>query len=409
MKLLDEIKKEIRPDDLALKDADSFIKTINELLKKAKVKAKCVRGGSTAKGTFLKGDHDIDLFVIFESVYRNTDISTVLLGVLNPLNPEVIHGSRDYFHITKKKMTYEIVPVIEVKNPDDIENVTDMSPHHVKWVNDRLNNNLRDDIRLTKKFCKAQRIYGAESYIQGFSGHVIDILIIYYGGFLKLLRAAKMWTPKVIIDVEKHWKDPLKNVDASKTYGPLLIVDPVQPKRNAAAAISLAKFDLFVKASKQFLRNPSKDFFKVNEFDLKTVKKNAKEKTLLALEIKADSSKTDVVGAKLVKIYEHLKKQLTLFGFTVTDSDWKWDKKKKCEMYFLINEKKLSETFVRCGPPISEKESCQAFKLKNEDVFLKNKRLYANVKRKYRTPYVLLVKLIKEDFIKSKAEKIKLV
>lgn len=158
MKFLDEIREELRPNDLALKEVGLFIEKINSLLKKSKIDAKCVRGGSTAKGTFLKGDHDVDLFVIFDSSYKGKDISDMVEESIKTLNPEKVHGSRDYFHINKDNMTYEIVPVLEVKNPDDIENVTDMSPHHVAWVNKRLNDNLRDDIRLAKKFCKAQKI-----------------------------------------------------------------------------------------------------------------------------------------------------------------------------------------------------------------------------------------------------------
>lgn len=409
MRFLEEIKKDIRPLDIVLIDVDLFIKKINKLLKNSKVKALCVRGGSTAKGTFLKGDYDVDLFVIFDYLYKGKDISKILINALKPLKPRSIHGSRDYFHVKRNDLMYEIIPVLEVKNPDNIENVTDMSPHHVEWVNKRLNNNLRDDIRLAKMFCKSKRIYGAESYINGFSGHVIDILVIHYSGFLNLLKAARNWTPKVVIDTEKHLKNPLKEMDESKTLGPLIIVDPVQPQRNAAAAISLEKFEKFVKAADDFLKNPSKDFFILKEFDISNIRKKNKKDIMVSLEIKALDGKTDVVGAKLVKIYEHLKKQLKLFGFTVIDSDWKWDKKKKCEMYFLIKEKELSKTFVRIGPPLIEKKDCEAFKAKNKDVFLKDKRLYANVKRKYRTPTSLIKRLIQDDSIKKKSEKIKII
>jgi len=67
----------------------------------------------------------------------------MLLGSIKSLKPIIIHGSRDYYHINQKGMTYEIVPVLEVKKVEDIENVTDMSPHHVEWVNKRLSDNLR--------------------------------------------------------------------------------------------------------------------------------------------------------------------------------------------------------------------------------------------------------------------------
>ena len=155
--------------------------------------------------------------------------------------------------------------------------------------------------------------------------------------------------------------------------------------------------------------NKHKEFFEIKEFDIKKIRKKAKDNSFIALDIKASTGKTDVVGAKLLKIFSHLKKQMALFGFTVFDSDWKWDKKKKCEMYFMVKEKKLSKTFVRQGPPINEKQDCIAFKIKNKDVFEKNKRLYANVLRKYKTPKSFINHLIKENYIKSKAEKIRLI
>ena len=405
---LKKIKEELRPSDLVLKEVDEFIEKINSLLQKNSIKARCVRGGSTAKGTFLKGDHDVDLFVIFDHKYKGKDISKTLLDTITTLKVEVVHGSRDYFHYYSNSLTYEIVPVLEVKDPKDVENVTDMSPKHVNWVNKKLNDKLRDDIRITKKFCKAQKVYGAESYISGFSGHVIDILIIHYGGFIKLLDAAKDWTPKVVIDVEKHLKNPIKELDKSKTFGPLIVVDPMQSDRNAAAAVSKEKIDLFINSTKIFLENPSKDFFEEIEFDINTIEKTHKTGVLDVLEIKPLEGKIDIVGAKLLKTFEFVKKQLSEFDFTILDSDWKWDKKKDAQMYFIVEEEQLSKTFVRTGPPINEKAASTNFKKKNSDVFEKNKILYANVERKYRKPKELIKDLIKDEYIKNKVDEIKL-
>lgn len=411
MKFLDAVRKELRPDDLALYDVDKFIEKINSLLRKNKVNAKCVRGGSTAKGTFLKDDHDIDLFVIFEHAHKGDDISKILFNAIKILKPEVIHGSRDYFqikHESNNDLTFEIVPVLEVKDTALIENVTDMSPHHVKWVNDRLNDKLRDDIRLTKKFCKAIKCYGAESFINGFSGHVVDILIINYGGFLNLLKAATKWKSKLIIDIEKHLKDPLKDLDKSKTLGPLIIVDPVQSERNASAAVSDEKFDLFIKSAKLFLKNPSKEFFIEKEYDLDKIRKKAKDKSIVVLKVTALTGKKDVIGTKILKTYEAILKQIELNDFTIISSDWKWDKKLDAQMYFIIKELKLSKTIIRLGPPLKNIKDCKEFKKVNKKNYSENGRLYAEVLRKFRTPKDFINDLIKKDFIKDKVKKIEL-
>ena len=410
MKFLESIKDELRPDKKISKLVDEFIEKLNFNLKKNKIKATCVKGGSTAKGTFLKNDHDIDLFVVFDKAYKGKNISEELFSAIKEMSPVRIHGSRDYFHINKEGFTFEIVPVMEVKDANNIENVTDMSPKHVAWVNKKLNDKLRDDIRLTKKFMKAQKVYGAESYINGFSGHVVDILIIYYGGFLNLLKAARNWKEKTIIDVEKKMKDPLKDMDKSKTFGPLIIVDPVQPERNASAAVSKEKFEKFIEASKLFLKTPSKDFFIEKEFDIDKIKKSVKKENLLVI-INAESTKgsKDVSGTKLLKCFENIEKQLTLNEFTILKSDWKWDKAKNACFYFVIKEKKLSATFERMGPPKDKKNALIEFKKKNKDTFEKNGRIYANVKRKFDSPEKFVKDLIKKDFIKDKVKKIEIV
>ncbi|MFH1398749.1 MAG: nucleotidyltransferase domain-containing protein, partial [Candidatus Woesearchaeota archaeon] len=228
---------------------NATLKIINTQFKKHKLKAKAVLGGSAAKGTMLKNDFDVDIFAQFDYSYKN--ISDLLEKALKPFKPIRVPGSRDYFQFTKQ-FNYEIVPVLKISSPKRALNVTDASPLHVKWVKKKANEKLVDQIILTKIFLKAHSLYGAESYIKGFSGHVVDILIIYYNGFLKLLRASQKWKPGQIIDPEKHYTF----LNQSKK-GPLILIDPVQPDRNAAAALSQKNFEAFIAAAKAFLKKPS--------------------------------------------------------------------------------------------------------------------------------------------------------
>ena len=43
-------------------------------------------------------------------------------------------------------------------------------------------------IRIAKAFCHANNSYGAESYINGFSGYALELLVYYYGSFLKFIK-----------------------------------------------------------------------------------------------------------------------------------------------------------------------------------------------------------------------------
>src|SRR5210317_361053 len=95
--ILDNIRNELRPSYIQIKESDILVRNINIELRNNNIEAKCVKGGSTAKGTFLKDDHDIDLFVIFDYKYKGKDISEILKEIL--IDVDIVHGSRDYFQL----------------------------------------------------------------------------------------------------------------------------------------------------------------------------------------------------------------------------------------------------------------------------------------------------------------------
>lgn len=52
-----------------------------------------------------------------------------------------------------------------------------------------------------------------------------------------------------------------EKLNYSKKQSPLVLIDPIQPDRNAAAALSQEKYQKFIQVSKEYLKNPSDDFF----------------------------------------------------------------------------------------------------------------------------------------------------
>ncbi len=380
--ILDDVIKEIKPTDKTLlKEVKDFQHKLNSEIKKKGLKAKAVLGGSIAKDTYLKGDHDCDMFVKFSKTYKDKDISSLLAKALRLFRPEKVHGSRDYYMI-RNRINYEIVPVLDIKRPEEAVNVTDMSPFHVKWV--KKHPGFNDDIRLAKQFCKAAHVYGAESYIKGFSGHVLDILVIHHKGFMKLLRASQGWKDKQVIDPEKHYRrDALKKLNRSKTDSPIIIIDPVLPERNAAAALSYEKLEIFRKAAKEFLTSPSKDFFVVTEKTEKDIKEEAGKNKLMILDVTAPTGKEDVVGAKLLKAYQQIRNQLKFYDFEVIDAGWKWNKKRKAVFWYIVEPKDLVPIKKWIGPPLREKERVKNFRNKHGKTFIEKGRVCTYVKRRY--------------------------
>src|SRR3989344_3478225 len=238
MKALDLVKPEKKEIEYINKLAKSFLDKLNKGLKDAKA----VLGGSVAKGTWVKGNPDIDIFVQYPLKYKDKDISSLLEKDIKKLFKDAskIHGSRDYFKIDYSDYTFEVIPVLKVSSPEKAENITDATPFHTEWVKEKANEKLQDEIRLTKAFMKANRVYGAESYIKGFSGFVSEILTIEYGSFQKLISSVIRWKSGEIIGN----KTAAKKLNKSK-IGPLIVVDPTCPSRNAAAALSEKKLKQF--------------------------------------------------------------------------------------------------------------------------------------------------------------------
>jgi tRNA nucleotidyltransferase (CCA-adding enzyme) len=404
--LLRDVVAEIKPTDKKLfKEVDSFIKKLNTLLSKSKIKATAMVGGSMAKDTFLQGDHDCDVFVKFDYSYKDEDISAMLAEAIKTLKPETVHGSRDYYHV-KNKINYELVPVLDITDPKKAMNVTDMSPLHVAWVNKHPG--FTDDIRLAKQFCKAAGVYGAESYIKGFSGHVIDILVIHCGGFMRLLKAAQEWKDKEVIDPEKHYKkkDAMFELNRSKTDSPIIIIDPVLPERNAAAALSYEKLDIFRNAAAGFLAKPSKDAFVIKEKTPAQLKKEAGKDRLIILDVETALGKEDVEGAKALKAFQQIKNQLNFYDFTIKDAGWKWDKKKKAMFWYIIDARELVPIKKWIGPPLGEKERVENFEEKHCETFVEDGRVCTYVKRKYVKPEELVKDAIKDPLIFERVKKI---
>lgn len=422
-KIIEKVKLRLRPEKEIFLEVDKTVNKINEVIKKLNIEADCVKGGSIAKNTFLKNDCDIDLFVRFAFKYEDSKLSDMLYEILITAFSNVkilrVHGSRDYFQFRINNYDYEIVPVLMLheSNLRDARNITDFSPLHVNWVSGKIKKNpeLSDEIRVAKQFCKANNVYGAESYIKGFSGHILDIMVIHYGSFISMVKAfasidkISIQNP-IIIDAEKKLVDPLKQLNKNK-INYLIVIDPVQPERNAAAALSREKLQIFISKCKKFIESPSEKFFNIEKFDLNKALKDFKSKykncKIIVFKVKTQDGSKDIAGTKVYKVYFSLIKHSELNDFKVIDSTWHFDYEKKHAILILCyNNEKLSEAVEHKGPPLNALEDVKRFRKKYAQTKIVGNRIFAIIKRTYLYPEDLLRKLIEEKFITSRVKKI---
>ncbi len=410
--ILKRVLEEIEPDKKYQENIFLNLNLIIKKINKGQKIARAVLGGSGAKGTWLK-TFDADIFINFNYKKYN-DKSDSLSDLLEKLlkkrfkNIIRLHGSRDYFQIKQGGFTFEIIPILEIKKAENAKNITDVSPLHSKWV--KKHKALINDMKLTKQFCHAQNVYGAESYIRGFSGYVCEIITAYYGSFLNLVKNAAKWSSnensKGVIDVQKYYKfnEIFKLVNTSKLGSPLIVIDPVQKDRNAAASLSIEKFEIFKNSSKEFLKNPSNKFFVKKDLYSSFLDEKYKNKKLIKISLKPLDGKTDVIGGKLLKVYEFFKKELQKNGFRILKTDWEWDKKTDALLYFLFEKEPLEKTVEVEGPPIEMEEHVKNFKKIHKNIFVKSNRIFAKDQRKSLLPEELLRKLSKEEFVKDRSK-----
>ena len=405
-KILSQVLERVEPPKEDLKFIDEkleeFLRVIKKNIKSLRLNVEVFVGGSFAKKTVIKKDpyelkgqsfsvsksprklqgiYDVDVFVRFNQKYKKEDISKLTKKIIGKMKQvSVIHGSRDYFRVNVTSNFFiELIPVMKVKNPNEAENITDLSYSHVKYLNKKIKSKkILNEIRIAKAFCYINNCYGAESYIQGFSGYGLELLIYYYGSFLKFIKAIIKIEERKVIDIEKHHKNKravLMDLNSSKLQSPIILIDPTYKHRNVLAALSYETFEKFRRECQKFLKNPSMKAFEIKKIDLDKVKKNAMENKceFILIEVKTHKQEGDVAGSKLLKFYKHLNKAIARF-FEIKNKGFNYNKKKSARYFFVIKSK---GKILREGPFANDEKNVKKFKKVHKKTFIKSKRIHA--------------------------------
>jgi len=400
-KIHEEILNRISPNKNEIKKIEDLIKTFLKEIEKASKELgyenESFVGGSFAKRTFLRrpnDKYDIDVFIRFDKKYRNENISEYLEGIIKKIKSikhyDKIHGSRDYYKINfddTHNFYLEIIPVIKVKNPREALNITDLSYSHVRYVKNKIKDEkLLNDIKLAKQFAYSCKCYGAESYIKGFSGYGLELMVYYYGGFLNFIKTMSKinFKEKIIIDIEKHHKtknNVMMNINTSKLISPIVLVDPVFKERNVLAALSEETLSRFIDYCKSYLKNPDSEYFEINEIDLDKIKKDTVKKKYEFLEIQVSTSKQegDVAGSKLLKFYNHLTKEIDKY-FEIKNKGFNYNEEKDAKIFYVV--KKRNELLIS-GPDMKMEKNVKLFKKSHKKYFVKKGRVYSKEKINY--------------------------
>ena len=234
--------------------ASEVMGRINSILDQKKIRAKSLLVGSVAKGTNLASG-DIDLFVIFSKDYSSRDMERLGLMIGHEVLPEGREKYAEHPYVSGQlgDRKVDIVPCFEIDPGTRIISSVDRTPLHTDFVLKNLNAEGQDQVRLLKLFMKGIGVYGSEIKVSGFSGYVCELLVIKYGSMLKVLEAFASLKGKMRISLEEG---DIRDFDA-----PIVIIDPTDITRNAAAAISLENLSRMKINSRMFLANPVEHYF----------------------------------------------------------------------------------------------------------------------------------------------------
>ena len=387
--VLKEVLKRFKPSKNEAKATEAILKEYIEKVKKNikanRLNADVLVGGSAAKGTMVKREgYDVDIFIRFDKKYKDTMLSDLAEKTLKGIKHTRVHGSRDYFKAqVNQEVCLEFVPVKRVSKPKDAVNITYLSYSHVTYVKRKLRGKLIDQVLVAKAFCHAQKCYGAESYIRGFSGYGLELLICHYKtfiGFLKAMVKAKS-DGKLVIDIEKQHKNRnqvLMDINSAKLQSPIILIDPTYKQRDVLAALSTETLSKFQKAAKDFLKNPSVGMFTSKEIDSDKMRLEAEKngQDFVTLTLSTDRQEGDIAGSKLRKFCKHLEQEISRF-FDVKKSGFEYNKGQAAIAFFSVKNK--GEILV-AGPEIKDKENADRFRQAHQHVSIKNSRLYAKIK-----------------------------
>jgi tRNA nucleotidyltransferase (CCA-adding enzyme) len=360
-----EILASLRPTVEERAHIDSISEKILAAVSKSG-KAEGMVVGSIARHTWLRGDHDLDVFMLFDPSLPREALEEQGLALARSIAASFTdrfhekYAEHPYINAIIDDIDVDLVPCYKVQSAEKIQSAVDRTPFHTLYIKDKING-LIDDVLLLKRFAKAGGIYGSDQMTEGFSGYLCELLILYYGGFTPLLQAASAWRPHQLIDPEHH---------AAKQFDePLIVIDPVDSRRNVAAAVSLDRMTEFVELSRGYLAGPDEAFFRLRIPQSMTKKAlgdllEGRGTSLISVTFGTPPYIEEVVVPQLKRSVIAIQEHLDRNGFTVHHAHYEM-RPDRCILLFELLVKELPRIRRHAGPPIWNRENAEKFRDKH--------------------------------------------
>lgn len=371
------VLEKITPREEERKSVEEAVRTIVEalrgVLRERGVEAEVTVQGSFAHDTWLSGDRDVDVFILYpqtwsEEELRGKGFELILEACKKLGNYQLRYAQHPYVRVRIGEVEADVVPGYKAPSAREVKTAVDRTPLHTAYVNSRLTDQLRAGVRLLKKFMKGVGVYGAEVKTRGFSGYAAELLVIHYGGFRLVLEEASKWRPPVFIDTvgggQQLYKSLRRKYPDSLVYMP----DPVDPARNVAANVGPRALYTFILAANCYLKHPSEEYFfpKTQAPSMEEVLGAAKNRGIVAVEYVLDNPlPPDVIWGEVYRVRDAVVGLLATLGVEVYDADAWTDESRRAVILVETPSIYLSAHKLYRGPAPPEPERALDFLFKH--------------------------------------------
>lgn len=318
--------------------------------------------GSVAKRTFISGNNEVDLFLLFPKNVPKEDFESILISLLSKALPgvgyQLSYAEHPYLRFHYQNHRIDLVPAYKISDSSQMLSAVDRSILHTKFIRRALPTTSIPDVLLLKKFLKANGLYGAEIKIQGFSGYLCELLIVYFGSFLRMASFFASAKAPYVLDVAKFYSKSEYSA-LSKRFGSFVVIDPTDKDRNVSAAISEENLEKFQNLCKKLLKNPSTKFFLSTppSFDECISLEKSKFKTLISMP--RPNIVADVLWGQIRKLMGQISSSLVEYEVTSIFCD---DFRHLIRIFVGSNSDFFGGKITLRGPPKKMTEHIKKFK-----------------------------------------------
>jgi tRNA nucleotidyltransferase (CCA-adding enzyme) len=352
--LLKRVLGRIRPSSEEKRRINDTVSHIKSKLERHLPKGiRMLLAGSIAKNTFLHGEGDIDLFLLFPKSFDKEAMGKLVIDIVKKefRNYEIAYAEHPYARIFVNKIKADIVPAYNITHVAHMGSAVDRSKFHVNFIKKHLKS--VDDVLLLKKMLKSFLIYGADMKSKGVSGYLTELIAVRYGSLDKAMKAISGWRFGEVVEISERWKD--KEKAKQKFQGaPLIFIDPTDRNRNVASALSAENFSRLVLLARAFVKKPDEMLF------FPKPKKARYMPKLIGITFKSpkiiDETKYGELGRLASKAARHLESK----GFEVIMTQVHDNGKASACVIGVANEL-VGRNFLRHGPPLEMAEGVARF------------------------------------------------